>query len=321
MSATKLMTKVVVLLVDGLVPLDCVGVDGLILDGLGVHLEMEVLLGDGRRDPSNDPDLTEAAAGDVAFSEELETLALCLADILMAIDGSGGGGGIEGGMFSSLRSMAAVVAVVVEEVGFHLQGLFDGAIAGICIAAVVLTIVLVGLYLRCRRSKEMKEGSIKLGVDTPVQGVSGKYMGNSVEFSYAELANATDDLNIIYKIGTGGFGDVYLGELKGEKAAINKIDMQASKEFLAELKVRLLGYCVEGSLCVFYEYIENGNLSQHLPSLEKDPLPWSSRVQISLDSAKGLEYIHEHTKPVYIHRDIKLANILVNKSFQAKVLM
>ncbi|RDX61019.1 LysM domain receptor-like kinase 3, partial [Mucuna pruriens] len=36
----------------------------------------------------------------------------------------------------------------------------------------------------------------------------------------------------------------------------------------------------------------------------KDPLPWSSRVQIALDSARGLEYIHEHTVPVYIHRDV-----------------
>jgi serine/threonine protein kinase len=51
----------------------------------------------------------------------------------------------------------------------------------------------------------------------------------------------------------------------------------------------------------------------------RDPLPWSSRVQIALDSARGLEYIHEHTVPVYIHRDIKSANILIDKNFHAKV--
>ena len=53
---------------------------------------------------------------------------------------------------------------------------------------------------------------------------------------------------------------------------------------------------------------------------EKDPLPWSARVQIALDSARGLEYIHEHTVPVYIHRDIKSANILMDKNFRAKVI-
>uniref|UniRef100_A0A2P2MP68 Chitin elicitor receptor kinase 1 isoform X1 n=1 Tax=Rhizophora mucronata TaxID=61149 RepID=A0A2P2MP68_RHIMU len=39
------------------------------------------------------------------------------------------------------------------------------------------------------------------------------------------------------KIGQGGFGSVYYAELRGEKAAIKKMDMQASKEFFAELKV------------------------------------------------------------------------------------
>lgn len=50
-----------------------------------------------------------------------------------------------------------------------------------------------------------------------------------------------------------------------------------------------------------------------------DPLPWTTRVQIALDSARGLEYIHEHTVPVYIHRDIKSANILIDKNYHAKV--
>lgn len=30
------------------------------------------------------------------------------------------------------------------------------------------------------------------------------------------------------------------------------------------MQVRLIGYCVEGSLFLVYEYIDNGNLSQHL---------------------------------------------------------
>jgi len=114
-----------------------------------------------------------------------------------------------------------------------------------------------------------------------------------------------------------------------QKAAIKKMDMQASREFLAELKVltnvhhlnlvRLIGFCVEGSLFLVYEFIENGNLSEHLRGSGNEPLPWSTRVQIALDSARGLEYIHEHTVPVYIHRDIKSANILIDKNFHGKV--
>lgn len=32
------------------------------------------------------------------------------------------------------------------------------------------------------------------------------------------------------------------------------------------MQVRLIGYCIEGSLFLVYEYIENGNLSQYLRS-------------------------------------------------------
>ncbi|GKV40286.1 hypothetical protein SLEP1_g47953 [Rubroshorea leprosula] len=76
---------------------------------------------------------------------------------------------------------------------------------------------------------------------------------------------------------------------------------------------------MEGSLFVVYEFMENDNLSHYLRGSERDPIPWPTRAQIALDSALGLEYIHEHTVPVYVHRDIKSANILLDKSFHAKV--
>ncbi|XBI50768.1 hypothetical protein VPH35_114128 [Triticum aestivum] len=158
---------------------------------------------------------------------------------------------------------------------------------------------------------------------------AGITVDKSVEFTYQELFNATEGFNITHKIGQGGFGAVYYAELVGEKAAIKKMDMQATQEFLAELKVlthvhhlnlvRLIGYCTESSLFLVYEFIENGNLSQHLRGTGYEPLSWAESVRIALDSARGLEYIHEHTVPVYIHRDIKSANILIDKNTRAKV--
>ncbi|KAF5766302.1 putative protein kinase RLK-Pelle-LysM family [Helianthus annuus] len=85
------------------------------------------------------------------------------------------------------------------------------------------------------------------------------------------------------------------------------------------MQVRLIGYCVEGSHFLVYDYIENGNLSQHLHGSGRDPLPWPTRVQIALDSARGLEYIHEYTVSVFIHCDIKSANILIDRNFNEKV--
>ncbi|GMP99550.1 hypothetical protein CsSME_00046984 [Camellia sinensis var. sinensis] len=85
------------------------------------------------------------------------------------------------------------------------------------------------------------------------------------------------------------------------------------------MQVRLIGHCVEGSLFLVYEFNENGNLSQHMRGSDRDPMPWCTRVQIALDLAGGVEYIHEHTVPNYIHRDIKSVNILIDKNFRAKV--
>ncbi|KAL5201782.1 hypothetical protein ABZP36_036136 [Zizania latifolia] len=163
--------------------------------------------------------------------------------------------------------------------------------------------------------------------DTP--RAEGIKVDRSIEFSYEEIFNATQGFTMEHKIGQGGFGSVYYAELRGEKTAIKKMGMQATQEFLVELKVlthvhhlnlvRLIGYCVESCLFLVYEFIENGNLSQHLRGAGYEPLPWTTRMQIALDSARGLEYIHEHIVPVYIHRDIKSANILLDKDFRAKV--
>ncbi|GMP75589.1 hypothetical protein CsSME_00032622 [Camellia sinensis var. sinensis] len=241
------------------------------------------------------------------------------------------------------------------------RGITGGVIAGISVAGVAGALIFaVCFYVGfCRRNKKnvVVEGSflrnafddhhhaldqelgpvisleetseegplVGSGASQGIKGITDK----SMEFSYEELSKVTNDFSIANKIGQGGFGSVYYGKLRGEKVAIKKMDMQASKEFLAELKVltrvhhlnlvHLIGYCVEGSLCLVYEYIENGNLSQHLRGVGKDPLSWSTRVQIALDSARGLEYIHEHIVPAYIHRDIKSSNILIDKKFRAKV--
>ncbi|PWA37863.1 concanavalin A-like lectin/glucanase domain-containing protein [Artemisia annua] len=49
------------------------------------------------------------------------------------------------------------------------------------------------------------------------------------------------------------------------------------------------------------------------------PLSWSARANIALDAARGIEYIHDHTKARYVHRDIKTANILLDLGLKAKV--
>ncbi|KAB2613572.1 chitin elicitor receptor kinase 1-like [Pyrus ussuriensis x Pyrus communis] len=253
----------------------------------------------------------------------------------------------QNGTYLPLKSRYLLLPQYVSLTILHLVFTFrlgGGAIGGISVGVIAGVLLLAGgIYFGIFRKNKVDTKfllatsedqsspngrSLVITPDKPGEsnaagrGLTGISVDKSVEFSYEELARATDNFSLANKIGQGGFGAVYYAELRGEKAAIKKMDMQASKEFLAELNVlnvRLIGYCVEGSLFLVYEYIENGNLSQHLRGSGRDPLPWPIRVQIALDSARGLEYIHEHTVPVYIHRDIKSANILIDKNFHAKV--
>ncbi|KAJ6995059.1 lysM domain receptor-like kinase 3 [Populus alba x Populus x berolinensis] len=120
---------------------------------------------------------------------------------------------------------------------------------------------------------------------------------------YNEIREATSNFSRPLIIGQGSYGLVYLGKIRGT--------------------IELIGYVAGGeSLFLVYEFAQNGALSNHLhnPALRgHKPLPWTTRVQIALDAAKGLEYIHERTKPYYVHRDVKPSNILLDSNFHAKI--
>ncbi|MED6159269.1 hypothetical protein PIB30_040815, partial [Stylosanthes scabra] len=49
------------------------------------------------------------------------------------------------------------------------------------------------------------------------------------------------------------------------------------------------------------------------------PLNWEDRLQMALDAAQGLEYLHNGCKAPIIHRDVKCTNILLNGNLHAKL--
>ncbi|XP_058772289.1 lysM domain receptor-like kinase 3 [Vicia villosa] len=154
-----------------------------------------------------------------------------------------------------------------------------------------------------------------------------------VIYDFEEIEDATNNFDETRRIGVGGYGTVYFGMLEDKEVAVKKMKSTKSKEFYAELKalckihhiniVELLGYASgDDHLYLVYEYVPNGSLSEHLhdPLLKgHQPLSWCARAQIALDSAKGIEYIHDYTKARYVHRDIKTCNILLDAKLRAKV--
>merc|ERR550532_3745752 len=69
-----------------------------------------------------------------------------------------------------------------------------------------------------------------------------------------------------------------------------------------------------------YELLAGGDVHRRLrrSNVEAVPFPWSQRVSAAFDAACGLSHLH-HATPKVFHRDIKSANILLDRNGTAKM--
>ncbi|KAE8688584.1 PTI1-like tyrosine-protein kinase [Hibiscus syriacus] len=155
-------------------------------------------------------------------------------------------------------------------------------------------------------------------------------------FSLEELHSATNNFNYDNKLGEGGFGSVYWGQLRdGSQIAVkrlkvwcNKAEVQFAVEVETLARVRhknllsLRGYCAEGQeRLIVYNYMPNRSLLSHLHGHHSAEclLDWTRRMNIAIGSADGIAYLHHHSTPHVIHRDIKASNVLLDSDFQPQV--
>ncbi|GLJ39625.1 hypothetical protein SUGI_0810080 [Cryptomeria japonica] len=153
-------------------------------------------------------------------------------------------------------------------------------------------------------------------------------------FTEAELEKATNNFSEDQKIGVGGFGYVFRGFLaEGRPVAVKKckeIDQDQLNQFINEViilsqidhrnVVKLLGCCLETRVpLLIYEYVENGTLYDNLYAKDGRFLTWSKRLEIMVETAEALAYLHSSASIPIVHRDIKSANILLDASCSPKL--
>ncbi|KAL8224453.1 hypothetical protein R6Q57_019928 [Mikania cordata] len=143
--------------------------------------------------------------------------------------------------------------------------------------------------------------------------------------------NEFDNKNLVSD--GGGFGKVYKGVSKKHgRIAIKRLDRghgQGDHEFKTEIAllsvnkheniVTLIGFCDEDDEKILvYKYENKGSLDKHLNN--KD-LTWIQRLQICLDAARGLAYLHDDVGSQHriLHRDVKSSNILLDENWKAKI--
>uniref|UniRef100_A0A0E0ASU1 Receptor kinase-like protein Xa21 n=1 Tax=Oryza glumipatula TaxID=40148 RepID=A0A0E0ASU1_9ORYZ len=166
--------------------------------------------------------------------------------------------------------------------------------------------------------------------------------------SYAELQAATDSFSPANLIGSGSFGNVYIGNLIIDQnlvpVAIKVLNLSqrgASRSFLSECHalrrirhrklVKVITVCSgldqngDEFKALVLEFICNGSLDKWLhatsttTSTSYRKLNLVTRLHIALDVAEALEYLHHHIVPPIVHCDIKPSNILLDDDMMAHV--
>ncbi|KAM5555217.1 putative receptor-like protein kinase [Rosa sericea] len=216
-----------------------------------------------------------------------------------------------------------------------------------CGGIIVIIVLCIVLIIRSRKAlcllhfHQLRKALVKSTSRSSSLGVS------HLKVSYGDLLKATDGFSSQNLIGSGSFGSVYRGILHQEDriVAVKVLNLQSSREsFTAECEalksirhrnlVKLLTACASTDFkgndfkALVYQFMMNGSLEEWLHS-SADRLPGApfvqgylnliQRVNIAIDIATALDYMHNFFHKPIVHCDLKPSNILLDNDMNACV--
>ncbi|CAA0809799.1 Probable LRR receptor-like serine/threonine-protein kinase [Striga hermonthica] len=188
------------------------------------------------------------------------------------------------------------------------------------ISVIILTAIILFVFVRTRKPKRGLAPT-----DDVLLGVTWR------RISYIELVRGTDAFNETNLLGNGSFGSVFKGVLSdGLNVAVKVFNSQLERairkfdtecQILSSIRhrnlVQTIGCCSNTEFkALIIGFMPNGSLKKWL-HIENCVLDLISRLQIAIDVALALEYLHHgHTFPV-VHCDIKPSNVLLDENMAA----
>ncbi|XP_027105494.1 uncharacterized protein [Coffea arabica] len=145
--------------------------------------------------------------------------------------------------------------------------------------------------------------------------------------SYRELQQATNDFSESNLIAIGGYGSVYKGVLEdGAPFAVKVFSLQSEggfKSFEAECEVlrnlrhrnlvKVISSCSNPDFkALILDYMPNGSLEEWLHSYDCS-LDFLQRLDIMIDVASALDYLHHGYSSPVVHCDLKPGNVLLDE--------
>ncbi|KAK9664444.1 hypothetical protein RND81_14G042500 [Saponaria officinalis] len=203
----------------------------------------------------------------------------------------------------------------------------------IVVGALLMFFMIVGSILYIMRKRRSKV----------VVNHSDSSMGRCQMVKYDDLRHATDDFNERNLIGRGGFGSVFKGALRDNMVvvAIKVLDKTSAswKSFVAECEalrqvrhrnlVKLITSCTSLDFrnnefaALVYEYMSNGSLEDWINGRKTNEdgngLSFVQRLNVGIDVASALDYLHNDSEVGVVHCDLKPSNVLLDEDMTAKV--
>lgn len=192
------------------------------------------------------------------------------------------------------------------------------------IASVILGVLLLTLYMKCwRKSKNLSLSSTGLSLK----------LGHK-HISYYDLLSATNNLGEANLLGSGSFGSVYKGTMPdGEIVAVKVFDLEvegAVTSFDRECQVlrnvrhrnlvKIITCCSNLDFrALILQYMPNGSLEKLLYNQGPNSLDILQRMNIMIDVAMGIEYLHHGYSEPIVHCDLKPSNVLLDEDMVAHV--
>ncbi|GMY37024.1 G-type lectin S-receptor-like serine/threonine-protein kinase RKS1 [Fagus crenata] len=154
-------------------------------------------------------------------------------------------------------------------------------------------------------------------------------------FDLSCIVAATGNFSPTNKLGEGGFGSVFKGELpNGQHIAVKRLSKssgQGKEEFKNEVMlitklqhrnlVKIFGCCIqEEEQMLIYEYMPNKSLDSFIfDHTRSSMLNWRKRFEIIDGIVRGILYLHQDSRLRIIHRDLKTSNVLLDAEMNPKI--
>ncbi|CAK8562314.1 unnamed protein product [Lathyrus sativus] len=237
-------------------------------------------------------------------------------------------------VFIPVKSLPAISQLHYSSSGRKKNNHFPIVIfIGMCLGCTILILLSLLVYVYCLRKRKACENKYAPSVEITDKLISevSNYVSKPKVYLVGAIMEATMNFNEQYRLGKS----VYKAKIDGHVLAVKHVkeEITVTEELTILQKVnhanlvKLIGVSsgYVGSHFLVYEYAENGSLYNWLfsefsiASSSVASLTWNQRLNIAIDVAIGLQYMHEHTEPSIVHRDITSSNILLDSNFKAKI--